>query len=142
MTEGPLIPALLLVLDMVGTFAFALSGATAGVKRELDLFGVLVLSFSAATAGGIARDVLIGAIPPAALSDWRYLVTALAAGAVTFWWHPLIDRLKNPVQLFDAAGLALFAVAGAQKALAYGLDPLMAALLGMVTGIGGGIVRR
>jgi uncharacterized membrane protein YeiH len=140
-TEGPLIPALLLVLDMVGTFAFALSGATAGVKRELDLFGVLVLSFSAATAGGIARDVLIGAIPPAALSDWRYLVTALVAGAVTFWWHPLIDRLKNPVQLFDAAGLALFAVAGAQKALAYGLDPLMAALLGMVTGIGGGIVR-
>lgn len=140
-TEATLIPVLVLALDMVGTFAFALSGATAGVKRELDLFGVLVLSFSAATAGGIARDVLIGAIPPAALSDWRYLVTALVAGAVTFWWHPLIDRLKNPVQVFDAAGLALFAVAGAQKALAYGLDPLMAALLGMVTGIGGGIVR-
>jgi uncharacterized membrane protein YeiH len=91
--------------------------------------------------GGIARDILIGAIPPAALSDWRYLATALIAGAVTFRWYPMIDRLKNPVQLFDAVGLALFAVAGAQKALAYGLSPMMAALLGMLTGIGGGMVR-
>lgn len=139
--EGSFVQALLLTLDIAGTFAFAVSGASAGVKRELDLFGVLLLSFAAAAAGGIARDMLIGAIPPAALSDWRYLVTALVAGAITFWWHPLVDRLKNPVQLFDAVGLALFAVAGAQKALAYGLSPTMAALLGMLTGIGGGIVR-
>lgn len=139
--EGSFVQALLLTLDIAGTFAFAVSGASAGVKRELDLFGVLLLSFAAAAAGGIARDMLIGAIPPAALSDWRYLVTALVAGAITFWWHPLVDRLKNPVQLFDAVGLALFAVAGAQKALAYGLSPMMAALLGMLTGIGGGIVR-
>jgi uncharacterized membrane protein YeiH len=131
----------LVTLDFVGTFVFALSGAVAAVKRELDFFGVLVLSFVAATTGGLLRDMLIGAIPPAALSDWRYLATALVAGALTFWCNPLIDRLKNPVQLFDAAGLALFAVAGAQKALAYGLSPLMAALLGMLTGIGGGIVR-
>ena len=141
MFEGSFVQALLLTLDIAGTFAFAVSGASAGVKRELDLFGVLLLSFAAAAAGGIARDMLIGAIPPAALSDWRYLVTAVVAGAITFRWHPLIDRLKNPVQLFDAAGLALFAVAGAQKALAYGLSPTMAALLGMLTGIGGGIVR-
>lgn len=141
MFEGSFVQVLLLTLDIAGTFAFAVSGASAGVKRELDLFGVLLLSFAAAAAGGIARDMLIGAIPPAALSDWRYLFTALVAGAITFWWHPLIDRLKNPVQLFDAAGLALFAVAGAQKALAYGLSPMMAALLGMLTGIGGGIVR-
>ena len=139
--EGSFVQVLLLSLDIAGTFAFAVSGASAGVKRELDLFGVLLLSFAAATAGGIARDMLIGAIPPAALSDWRYLVTALVAGAVTFRWHRVIDRLKNPVQLFDAVGLALFAAAGAQKALAYGLSPLMAALLGMLTGIGGGIVR-
>ncbi|HET7670456.1 MAG TPA: TRIC cation channel family protein [Burkholderiales bacterium] len=139
--EGTFGPLLVLSLDMMGTFAFAVSGASAGVKRELDLFGVLLLSFAAAAAGGIARDVLIGAVPPAALSDWRYLATALAAGAITFWWHPLVDRLRNPVQLFDAAGLALFAVAGAEKALAHGLSPLMAALLGMLTGIGGGIVR-
>jgi uncharacterized membrane protein YeiH len=139
--EGSFVQILLLSLDIAGTFAFAVSGASAGVKRELDLFGVLLLSFAAAAAGGIARDLLIGAIPPAALSDWRYLVTALVAGAITFGRHPLIDRLKNPVQVFDAVGLSLFAVAGAQMALTYGFSPLMAALLGMFTGIGGGIVR-
>jgi uncharacterized membrane protein YeiH len=139
--EGSFGQMLVLSLDIMGTFAFAVSGASAGVKRELDLFGVLLLSFAAAAAGGIARDMLIGAIPPAALSDWRYLITALVAGAITFWCNPLIDRLRNPVQLFDAVGLSLFAVAGAQKALAYGLSPMMAALLGMLTGIGGGMVR-
>src|SRR6185312_5470428 len=110
-------------------------------RRRLDLFGVMVLSFAAANSGGIARDLLIGAVPPAAISDWRYLVAALCAGLITFWSAPLIERLKNPVRMFDAAGLALFAVAGAQKALAFGLNPIMAALLGMLTGIGGGIVR-
>lgn len=85
--------------------------------------------------------MLIGAIPPATLVDWRYLAIALSAGILTFYWFRLIDRLKSPVQLFDAAGLALFAVSGAQKALAYGLDAPMAALLGMLTGIGGGMAR-
>jgi uncharacterized membrane protein YeiH len=141
LNDGSLIQFLLLALDIMGTFAFALSGATAGVRRELDVFGVLVLAFCAAAAGGITRDVVIGAIPPAALSDWRYLATAVIAGAITFHWSAVIERLRNPVQLFDAAGLALFAVTGAQKALTYGLSPVMAALLGMVTGIGGGIVR-
>lgn len=133
--------SLLLSLDLVGTFVFALSGATAGVKRELDLFGVLVLSFAAASAGGIARDLLIGAVPPAAVSDWRYLAVATLAGLVTFFWYRPIDRLRNPVLIFDAAGLALFAVAGTQKALAFHLHPAMAALLGMLTGIGGGMAR-
>jgi uncharacterized membrane protein YeiH len=132
---------LLLVLDLTGTFVFALSGATAGVKNRLDLFGVLVLSFAASTAGGIARDLLIGAAPPAAISDWRYLAVSLLAGIVTFWRPSLIDRLGNPVLLFDAAGLGLFAVAGTQKALAFGLNPVMAAVLGMLTGIGGGMTR-
>jgi uncharacterized membrane protein YeiH len=131
----------LMVLDFAGTFAFALSGAVAAVKRELDIFGVLVLAFVAATTGGIIRDVLIGAVPPASLVDWRYLAISLVAGILTFYWFPVIDRLHNPVQLFDAAGLALFAVSGAQKALAYGLDAPMAALLGMLTGIGGGMAR-
>ena len=139
--EGSFGQFLVLSLDIAGTFAFAVAGASAGVRRELDLFGVLLVSFAAATAGGIARDMMIGAIPPAALSDWRYLVTALVAGAITFWCHPLVDKLRNPVQLFDAVGLALFAVSGAQKALGYGLSPVMAALLGMLTGIGGGIAR-
>lgn len=132
---------LLLVLDLTGTFVFALSGAMAGVKKRLDLFGVLVLSFAAGNAGGIVRDLLIGAAPPAAISDWRYLAVSLLAGMVTFWRPSNIDRLSSPVLLFDAAGLGLFAVAGTQKALAFGLHPVMAASLGVVTGIGGGMTR-
>lgn len=132
---------LVLVLDLTGTFVFALAGATAGVRRQLDIFGVLVLAFAAACAGGIMRDVLIGATPPAAISDWRYLATSLIAGLIAFRWHEEIERMSNPVRMLDAAGLALFAVAGAQKALAFELNALMAALLGMLTGIGGGVVR-
>src|SRR5256885_626090 len=125
---------LLLVLDLVGTFVFALSGAMAGVKHRLDLFGVLVLSYAAGNFGGITRDLMIGAVPPAAISDWRYLAVSLLAGVLTFCWFPGVDRWHNSVLLFDAAGLALFAVSGTQKALALGLNPVMAALLGMVTG--------
>lgn len=132
---------LLLILDLLGTFVFALSGAVTGVRRQLDLFGVLVLSFAAGNAGGITRDLLIGATPPAAIADWRYLGVSILAGLITFYRYPLIDRLKHPVLMSDAAGLALFAVAGAQKALAHGLNPPMAALLGMLTGVGGGILR-
>jgi uncharacterized membrane protein YeiH len=132
---------LLIVLDLTGTAVFALSGALAGVRRNLDLFGVLVLSFAAATAGGIARDVLIGAVPPEAMRNWRYVAVALVAGIATFFWYPVINRLHDAILVFDAAGLALFAVSGTEKALAYGLNPLMAALLGMLTGIGGGMVR-
>jgi uncharacterized membrane protein YeiH len=132
---------LLLVLDLVGTSVFALSGAGVGVRRRLDLFGVLVLSFVAGNFGGITRDLMIGAIPPEAISDWRYLAVSLLAGVVTFYFFPIIDRLGSAVLLFDGAGLALFAVSGTQKALDFGLNPIMAALLGMLTGIGGGMVR-
>jgi uncharacterized membrane protein YeiH len=134
----------LLVLDLIGTFVFALSGGAAGIKERVDLFGVLVLSFAAASAGGIMRDLLIGAVPPAAISDWRYLGVSLLAGLVVFFWFPRSERLhklRNLVLIFDGAGLAVFAVAGAQKALGYGLNPVMAALLGMLTGIGGGMLR-
>ncbi len=132
---------LLLVLDLVGTFVFANSGASAGVTRRLDLFGTLVLSFAAGNLGGITRDVLIGSVPPAAISDWRYLAVSLLAGVITFYWPSAVGKLSSPVLVFDAAGLALFAVSGAQKALAFGLNPVMAALLGMLTGIGGGMAR-
>lgn len=134
----------LLVLDLIGTFVFALSGGAAGVRERLDLFGVLVLSFAAASSGGIMRDVVIGAVPPAAISDWRYLGASLLAGLVVFFWFPRTERLqklRNLVLVFDGAGLAVFAVAGTQKALGYGLNPMMAALLGMLTGIGGGMLR-
>lgn len=132
---------LVLILDLAGTFVFALSGATEGIRRRLDLFGVLVLSFVAATAGGMTRDVLLGATPPAALRDWTYLAVSAVAGVIGFFWHPIIVRLRSPVLMFDAAGLALFAVSGAQKALGYGIHPAIAAVLGMVTGIGGGVLR-
>src|SRR3954466_4752093 len=108
----------LLVLDLIGTFVFALSGGAAAVQERLDLFGVLVLSFAAASAGGIMRDLLIGAVPPAAISDWRYLAVSLLAGLLTFFWYRGVNRLRSLVLVTDGAGLALFAVSGAQKALA------------------------
>jgi uncharacterized membrane protein YeiH len=132
---------LLSVLDFLGTFVFAVSGAAAGVRRKLDLFGVLVLSFAAATAGGIARDLMIGDVPPVAVRDWRYGAVTLLAGIVVFFADGLVERLKHPVLIFDAAGLALFAVSGAEKALTFGLHPAPAAVLGMLTGIGGGMAR-
>lgn len=132
---------LLLIFDLAGTSVFAISGAMVGVRQRLDIFGILMLSFAASSAGGMARDLLIGAVPPAAISDWRYLVVSLAAGTITFFCYTFIARLRTAILVFDAAGLALFAVAGTQKALAYGLNPVTAAVLGMVTGIGGGIAR-
>lgn len=132
---------LLTALDLIGTFVFAISGATLAARHRLDLFGVLVLAFCAATAGGILRDLLIGATPPAALQNVRYLAVAGVAGLLAFFQYHVIERLTHPVQLFDAAGLALFAVSGAGKALTFGLDPVMAVLLGMLSGIGGGILR-
>jgi uncharacterized membrane protein YeiH len=132
---------LLVVLDLVGTFVFAISGAAEGVKHRLDLFGVLVLSFAAATAGGMMRDVLIGSIPPAAISDLRYIFVAVFAGLVVFWVPRIVDRLHHSVLLFDAAGLAFFVISGTYKALAFGLNPVAACMLGVLTGIGGGIVR-
>ena len=134
---GPFLDA----VDLLGTFVFALSGATAGVKSRLDLFGLMALSFAAGNAGGITRDMLIGAVPPAAISDWRYLGVSLLAGFVTFFWYPNIDNLRRPVLLFDGAGLGLFAVAGTQKALIAGLNPVMAIFMGVLTGTGGGILR-
>ncbi len=139
--EQVVVNTLLIAFDLGGTFVFALSGATAGVKHRLDLFGVLVLSFAAGNSGGIARDLMIGAVPPAAISDWRYIAVSMLAGLITFYWYRIINRLSSPVLVFDAAGLALFAVSGAGKALAFHAGPVAATLLGMLTGIGGGMAR-
>jgi uncharacterized membrane protein YeiH len=133
--------ALVLTLDLIGTFVFAMSGAASGVKSRLDVFGVSVLAFVAGNAGGMTRDVLIGAVPPAAISNWRYVAASLIAGVATFLWYPSVARVQRIVLLFDAAGLATFAVAGTQKALAYHVNPVAAALLGMLTAIGGGMMR-
>jgi uncharacterized membrane protein YeiH len=132
---------LVLALDLLGTFVFALSGAMAAVRHRLDVFGILVLSFAAGTVGGITRDLLIGAVPPAAIGDWRYVVVAVIAGLVTFWGHRIVHRLQDAVLVFDAVGLGVFAVSGTLKALAYGAHPIAAVLLGVLTGIGGGMLR-
>jgi len=131
----------LVVLDLVGIFVFAISGALVAVRKGLDVFGVLVLAGTTGLGGGFLRDVLIGATPPAALADWRYLLVPAGAGLVTFRLHPALGRMERPIAVFDAFGLSLFCVAGALKALDHGLGPLPAALMGMVTGIGGGMLR-
>lgn len=143
MNDGTLITTttLVLTLDVIGTFVFAISGAASGVKSRLDVFGVIVLAFVAGNAGGMIRDVLIGAVPPAAINNWPYFAASLAAGLVTFLCHPDIARVQRIVLLFDAVGLATFAVSGTQKALAFNVHPIAAALLGMLTGIGGGMLR-
>ncbi|MFW8566717.1 trimeric intracellular cation channel family protein [Orrella sp. 11846] len=139
--EQKVIRVFLTGLDLGGTFVFAISGAVAAVRHRLDVFGIAVLAFAAGNAGGITRDLLIGAVPPAAVSTWVYVTISMLAGLLAIFWYPLIKRLNHPVQTFDAIGLSFFAVVGAEKALTYGLDPVMAALMGMVTGIGGGMLR-
>ncbi|HWK60185.1 MAG TPA: trimeric intracellular cation channel family protein [Eoetvoesiella sp.] len=128
-------------LDMLGTFAFAISGAVAARQKRLDLFGVLSIAYIVACGGGIMRDVAIGAIPPAGLSDWRYLAVAVLASLLTIACYPLVKRMTNPVQLFDALGLGFFAVFGAHKSLVYGHNIEVAVMLGVTAAVGGGVLR-
>jgi uncharacterized membrane protein YeiH len=131
----------LVVLDLLGVFVFALSGASLAVAKQLDLFGVLVLSVVTALGGGLLRDVLLGDTPPIALRESRYLVVALLAGLVVFVGASGIEHLAAPVRVFDAAGLGLFVATGTAKALHAGLGSVPAIALGCLTGIGGGIAR-
>jgi uncharacterized membrane protein YeiH len=133
-------PTLLLILNLVGTFVFGLSGGMAGVRKQLDLFGAIVLAVVVGIAGGTIRDVLIG-IPPATFRDWRYLAVAGGAGLLTSFAHPAINRLQRPIDALDAAGLALFCVTGAATALAHRLGVVDSVILGAITGIGGGMLR-
>lgn len=132
---------LLVVLDLVGIFVFAITGALVAVRKELDVFAVLMLALITGLGGGFLRDVLIGATPPAALADWRYLLVPAVAGLVTFFFHPSLNRKERVINVLDAAGLSLFCVTGALKAVEFGLGPVPAALMGMLTGIGGGVLR-
>lgn len=144
MASSPLLagfdPTLLLVLNLVGTFVFGLSGGMAGVRAQLDLFGAIVLAVVVGIAGGTIRDLLIG-IPPATFRDWRYLAVAAGAGLLTAVAHPAINRLQRPIDALDAAGLALFCVTGAATALTHRLGVVDSVILGAITGIGGGMVR-
>jgi uncharacterized membrane protein YeiH len=129
-------------LDITGTFIFAIEGALAGIQANLDLLGVLVLGFSTALVGGIIRDVLIGAVPPNALRDWRYTTLAISGGALTFiCYHLVVEVPRIALLSLDAAGLAIFAVAGTEKSLDLGISPLIATMMGTITAVGGGMVR-
>ena len=133
---------LLLIIDLIGTFVFAVEGAIAAIQGNLDILGLMVLAFATALGGGIVRDVLIGAVPPNSIRDWRYPAIAFTGGAVVFFLNSFVSLVPIPIiTTLDAAGLALFAVAGAAKALDYGIHPLLATLMGGVTGVGGGTIR-
>lgn len=137
-TEAPL----LLALDLTGTFAFAVNGALTALRAtSLDIVGVITLGMFTALGGGIIRDVLIDSLPPATFSDWRYLAVAAGGGLVTFLLGQRLEPFNMPIQVLDAAGLSLFAVTGASKALAFGLGPAQAVILGAITGVGGGTLR-
>ncbi len=133
---------LLFTVDLAGTLLFGVEGATAAIGNHLDLLGLMVLAFSTALAGGIFRDLLIGAVPPNALRDWRYSAMAFTGAAVVFFLHHFVQTIPNTtLVVLDAAGLSLFAVAGTEKALLYKIHPFIAILLGTITGVGGGTVR-
>lgn len=135
-------PAVLLVLDLVGTFAFALNGALTAVRAaHVDLVGVISLGVITAVGGGVIRDVLLGALPPATFLDVRYLAVAAAGGLIAFLFSRRLNQHPAPIDVLDAAGLSLFAVTGSAKALALGAEPLQAVILGTITGVGGGTVR-
>jgi uncharacterized membrane protein YeiH len=135
-------PLLLLVLDLSGTFAFALNGALTAIRvARIDIIGVLTLGVITALGGGIVRDIVIDDLPPATFSDWRYLAVAAAGALIAFALGQRLDRHATAITILDAAGLSLFAVTGASKALQFGLGPVQAVILGAVTAVGGGTVR-
>lgn len=133
---------LLFTVDLAGTLLFGIEGATAAIAGNLDMLGLMVLAFATALAGGNLRDLLIGAVPPESLRDWRYSAMAFAGGAIVFFMHRWVQGIPAPVLIvLDAAGLALFAIAGTEKALLYKMHPFIAVLLGTITAVGGGTVR-
>ena len=131
----------MLILETIGVFAFAISGAFLAVRRDFDLVGIVVLAIVTAIGGGVLRDVIIGDTPPAAFTEWPYFAAPVAAAFMTALFHPAVERLMRIVLVFDAFGLGFFCVAGTAKALDYGLSPLPAAALGVTTGVGGGLLR-
>ncbi|MBL7253013.1 trimeric intracellular cation channel family protein [Paractinoplanes lichenicola] len=129
------------VLELAGIFAFAVSGALTAIRKDFDVVGIVLLAGITALGGGVARDVILGATPPAAFTSLGYFLMPVAAAAITFFAHPAFERLTTAVLVFDAAGVGLFCVLGTLKALPYGVGPLPAAALGVLTGVGGGVLR-
>jgi len=135
-------PSLLLALDLAGTFVFAVNGAITGLEAaRLDIVGMLTLGMVTALGGGIVRDTLIDALPPAAFRYWPYLAVAAGGALIAFFFSGALRRVTLPILLLDAAGLSLFCVTGATKSLQYGLGAAPAVILGAVTAVGGGTIR-
>lgn len=134
-------PSVQHTLDLIGIFVFAISGALLAVRKNFDVFGIAVLAEVTALGGGILRDLVIGAVPPAAFTDLGYFLAPLAAAALVFFLHPEVERIQTAVNVFDAAGLGLFCVAGTTKAYDHGLSPTSSAVLGLATAVGGGVLR-
>lgn len=128
-------------LDLVGIFVFAISGALLAVRKNFDVFGIAVLAEATALGGGIFRDIVIGAIPPAAFTDLGYFSMPLVAAVLVFFLHPQVERINGAVNVFDAAGLGLFCVTGTTKAYGYGLGLTSSVALGLATAVGGGVIR-
>ncbi|MFE2373479.1 trimeric intracellular cation channel family protein [Streptomyces sp. NPDC059398] len=129
------------VLDLIGIFVFAISGALLAVRKNFDVFGIAVFAEVTALGGGLFRDIVIGAVPPAAFTDLGYFVTPLIAAGLVFFLHPEVERIQAGVNVFDAAGLGLFCVTGTTKAYDYGLGLTASAVMGLATAVGGGVLR-
>lgn len=129
------------MLDLVGIFVFAISGALLAVRKNFDVFGMAVLAEVTALGGGLFRDLMIGAVPPAAFTDLGYFVTPFIAAGLVFFLHPQVERIQSGVYVFDAAGLGLFCVTGTTKAYEYGLGLTASVALGTATAVGGGVLR-
>jgi uncharacterized membrane protein YeiH len=134
-------PSVQHTLDLIGIFVFAISGALLAVRKNFDVFGMAVLAEVTALGGGLFRDLVIGAVPPAAFTDLGYFLTPLLATLLVFFLHPQVERIQIAVNVFDAAGLGLFCVAGTIKAYEYGLGLTASAGLGLTTAVGGGVLR-
>lgn len=128
-------------LELAAIFCGALSGGLAAVRKNFDFFAVLLLAWAAGLGGGILRDVLIGAVPPVGISDWRFVTATLLSGLAIYFFHPRLQRMRRAVIVLDAGALAIFVVIGAQKGLELGAGPLAAVFVGLLTGIGGGLLR-
>jgi uncharacterized membrane protein YeiH len=132
----------LLVLDLAGTFAFALNGALTALRAtRLDIVGVVTLGMITALGGGTIRDVFLDSLPPATFLDWRYLAVAASGGLIAFFSGRHLERINGTINVLDAAGLSLFAVTGALKAVGLAFGPAQAVIVGTITAVGGGTIR-
>ncbi|XKH52528.1 trimeric intracellular cation channel family protein [Citricoccus nitrophenolicus] len=145
MIEAPEAPvyldSLLLVLDLWGVFFFAVSGCLLAVRRQFDIIGSVFLAFLAGLGGGVVRDIIIDDGVPNAFANPLYLIPPAVAAALVYFRLITQGRLRRTLLVFDAAGLALFCVTGTRTALAAGITPVMAILLGVSTAVVGGLLR-